>query len=102
MSTQKTIEQDRQAGRLEQMCPDCGRWEAAGFVCSWCGRPMVEVVYGNQDLIERQARMPKTAPTNPPSEYDSPSTWPEGWGPFPRPAGACQTPLKDPLSKRVA
>jgi hypothetical protein len=25
---------------LEQACFDCGRWEAAGFYCSWCFLPM--------------------------------------------------------------
>ena len=27
-------------GKLEQACPDCGRWEAAGSYCSGCDRPM--------------------------------------------------------------
>jgi len=27
-------------GRLEQACPECGRWEAAGAYCSACYRPM--------------------------------------------------------------
>ncbi len=31
---------DLQAGRLEQACPDCGTWEAAGSHCSKCRRPM--------------------------------------------------------------
>lgn len=26
--------------KLEQSCPDCGRWEAAGSYCSGCYRPM--------------------------------------------------------------
>ena len=29
-----------QKGKLEQACPDCGVWEAAGFYCSGCERPM--------------------------------------------------------------
>ena len=28
-----------QAGRLEQVCPDCGRREAAGHYCTGCARP---------------------------------------------------------------
>ena len=27
-------------GKLEQACPDCGRWEAAGSYCSGCDRRM--------------------------------------------------------------
>ena len=29
-----------QDGKLEQACPDCGRWEAAGSYCSGCDRRM--------------------------------------------------------------
>jgi len=31
---------DLQRAKLEQACPDCGRWEAAGSYCSGCLRPM--------------------------------------------------------------
>lgn len=27
-------------GKLEQACPDCGTWEAAGSYCTGCDRPM--------------------------------------------------------------
>ncbi len=30
------------AGRLEQVCPVCGRAEAAGYYCTGCLRPMTE------------------------------------------------------------
>uniref|UniRef100_A0A6M3ITY7 Uncharacterized protein n=1 Tax=viral metagenome TaxID=1070528 RepID=A0A6M3ITY7_9ZZZZ len=32
--------EDLRRGRLEQACPECGRWEAAGAYCSACYRPM--------------------------------------------------------------
>jgi hypothetical protein len=35
-----TTAEDLQRGRLEQACPDCGRWEAAGSYCSGCDRAM--------------------------------------------------------------
>lgn len=47
---------DLQAGKLEQACSACGRWEAAGFNCSGCGRPMSQVEwYRNGDMARRNA-----------------------------------------------
>jgi len=44
-------------GHLEQTCPDCHRWEAAGRYCSGCFRRMTEAdYYPNQDHVERAAR----------------------------------------------
>jgi hypothetical protein len=91
-----------QAGKLEQMCPDCGRWSAATHYCSWCFRSMGPADwYRNGDKAQRAARMPKAAPANPPSEYrHSLSQWPPKWGPYPgevrpqRVARDAQTPLK--------
>ncbi|HEX5467077.1 MAG TPA: hypothetical protein VFW92_10440 [Candidatus Limnocylindrales bacterium] len=77
------------AGPLEQTCPDCGRWEAAGSYCSWCGRPMDEADHyrnakGDGDERERSRHRPTTAPANPPPEYrDTKRAWPEAWGPWP-------------------
>lgn len=70
----------------EQMCPNCGRWEAAHRYCSWCFRPMTEADwYRNGDATERQSRMPKEAPADPPLEYiHSANHWPKTWGPYPR------------------
>jgi hypothetical protein len=43
-----------QDGKLEQACPDCGRWEAAGSYCSGCDRPMgPDDWYRNGDLTRR-------------------------------------------------
>jgi hypothetical protein len=74
-----------QAGKLEQTCPSCGRWSAATHYCSWCFRPMGPADwYGNGDKEQRAARMPKSAPENPPSEYrHSVASWPEHWGSYP-------------------
>jgi hypothetical protein len=74
-----------QAGKLEQMCPDCGRWSAATHYCSWCFRPMgPDDWYRNGDQAQRAARMPMTVPANPPSEYrHSLASWPESWGAYP-------------------
>ena len=74
------------AGKLEQTCPVCGRWEAAHWYCSWCLRPMCSGDwYRNCDLAERRRRRPTSAPINPPSEYlTSASNWPSVWGPLPR------------------
>ncbi len=87
-----------QAGKLEQCCPSCGRWEAAGWACSWCSRPMSEADwYRNGDEAERAARMPASAPANPPSEYrrafrpEYGDGWPPQWGP---------NPFEKPLSPR--
>ena len=71
-------------GRLEQMCHSCGRWEAAGFCCSWCQRPMGPADwYPNGDLAERRTRLPATPPARPPCEYADASHWPAPWGPYP-------------------
>jgi hypothetical protein len=46
-----------QAGRLEQTCPACGRWEAAGAYCTGCGRPTGPADwYANGDQAERERR----------------------------------------------
>jgi len=57
------------AGKLEQSCPDCGRWSAASRCCSWCFRPMgPNDWYADRDLTERRARRPSRPPANPPCE----------------------------------
>jgi hypothetical protein len=75
-----------EAGKLEQTCRACGRWEAAGFYCTWCAATIDHADwYWNGAADERAARMPKTAPENPPSEYlNSLRDWPAAWGPYPR------------------
>ena len=41
-------------GKLEQACPDCGRWEAAGSYCSGCDRRMgPDDWYSNGDAKRR-------------------------------------------------
>jgi hypothetical protein len=85
------------AGKLEQMCPACGRWSAATWTCSWCFRAMEPTDwYLNGGREERAGRMPKAAPANPPSELLDLRTWPARWGPIPRqrPAGQARTPAK--------
>lgn len=73
-----------QGGRLEQTCPECGRWEAAHAFCSWCERPMgVAQWYRNGLPEEREARRPDSAPANPPEEYRRAASWPAKWGPCP-------------------
>jgi hypothetical protein len=53
--TQKLLE----AGKLEQTCPACGRWEAASFYCSLCARPMSPADWYRNGLVaEREARRP--------------------------------------------
>lgn len=45
------------AGKLEQTCPTCGRWEAAGRYCTGCGRQTGPADwYPNADLGERTRR----------------------------------------------
>jgi hypothetical protein len=90
-----------QAGKLEMTCPACGRWSAADWACSWCFRVMTPAAewYRNGKQEQRAARMPTTAPANPPSEYrDAAAKWPKTWGPYPgqtRPkaVGALLTPV---------
>lgn len=83
--TADPIALDLQRGRLSQTCPDCRRDEAAHAYCSWCFRPMGGTDwYRNGNAAERLARMPATAPVNPPNEYrHSAGHWPSNWGPFP-------------------
>ena len=90
------------AGRLEQTCPACGRWEAAGATCSWCSRRMTATDwYENKDgTNERARRMPTTAPADPPTEYrrtyrpEYGDGWPPTWGTNPyKPARTRGTPL---------
>jgi len=88
-------------GRLEQMCETCGRWEAAGYGCSYCGREMGPTDwYHNNDLAERRSRLPLVAPVDPPPEYrraigaEGEGGWPAQWGPSPyvkKPRGAYAT-----------
>jgi hypothetical protein len=78
------------AGKLEQTCRDCGRREAAGHSCSWCARQMGPGDwYRNEDGAERAARMPTSAPADPPVEFrrtyrpEYGDGWPPAWGPNP-------------------
>lgn len=49
-------------GKLEQSCPDCGRWEAAGLYCTGCRRPMGPLDwYTNGDLTRRSVAREKAA-----------------------------------------
>ena len=84
-----------QDGRLEQTCPRCGRWEAAGWYCSWCFAPMEPARdwYGaegrgdtptersadsaRRKAEQRAARLPQVAPDPAPPEYrESAASWP--------------------------
>jgi hypothetical protein len=63
---------DLAAGRLEQACPDCGRWEAAGAYCSGCRRPMGPADWypngtkdGRSVAQERAAEIEATRPKRP-------------------------------------
>jgi hypothetical protein len=93
------------AGKLEQTCSICGRWEAATWSCSWCLASSGPAQwYRNGDLKQRHERMPTTAPADPPIEYvGSERDWPATWGPYPRqkPARDPGTPLKR-VSRRKA
>ncbi len=52
--TAEEIALAHQRGRLEQSCPACGRWEAAGGYCTACGRPMTAADwYQNGDQARR-------------------------------------------------
>lgn len=56
-------------GKLEQACPTCGRWEAAGSYCSKCSRPMGPVDWyrnGDQDRRQSDARVAAEKATTPP------------------------------------
>jgi hypothetical protein len=91
-----------EAGKLEQTCPACGRWEAAHWYCSWCSRPTGPADwYRNGDREERASRMPKAAPADPPSELLDLRTWPARWGPIPRqkPARQARTPVKRAIAE---
>jgi hypothetical protein len=44
-----------QDGKLEQACPDCGRWEAAGGYCSGCDRRMGPDDWYPNGLLSRRA-----------------------------------------------
>lgn len=101
------VQAQLQAGKLEQTCGECGRWSAATHYCSWCFLPMGPADwYRNNDKAQRTARMPKTAPANPPSEYrHSLASWPESWGAYPgeiRGPRAVQTPVKANRAERGA
>lgn len=76
-----------QDGKLEQACPDCGRWEAAGSYCSGCDRRMgPDDWYRNGDEKRRavaQDRAGEIAATRvkrprgrPRAELDSLGLWP--------------------------
>ncbi len=85
-----------QDGKLEKMCRACGRWEAASPRCSWCYAPVpASDWYRNGDAAERAARLPVTAPANPPTEYRSSADWPATWGPNPhhKPASPARAPI---------
>jgi len=50
------IDRELRDGRLEQCCPTCGRWEAAGPYCTWCSRPSDPMTwYRNADVVRRAA-----------------------------------------------
>jgi predicted Fe-S protein YdhL (DUF1289 family) len=50
------------AGHLEQACPDCGRWEAAGSYCAGCDRPMGPADWYSNGDLERRAVARQKAP----------------------------------------
>ena len=71
---------------VDQTCPGCGRSEAAGDTCSWCGRriqPEDQYSPGNFPAHYQEARIPKEVPDDPPPEFRTPLDWPTGWGPCP-------------------
>lgn len=73
-----------QAGKFEQSCPTCGRWEAAGYACSFCGRPVDPAEWYRNDDIERRYRdLPARPPKDVPPEYLAAEKWPPQWGPYP-------------------
>ena len=94
-----------QEGKLSQTCPACGRAEAAGGHCSWCGRPMGPAdYYPNGDQEADQARMPAVRPADPPSELRWVGSWPAQWGPYPYPrkdAGTSQARATTPSTPGV-
>jgi hypothetical protein len=99
-----SVRTDLQAGRLQQCCPGCGRWEAAHWYCSFCFRVMgpADWFRGSKTATEdRAARMPKSRPANPAPEYLDRRDWPTAWGPFPekapRPPHSLVGPEKDPI-----
>ena len=92
-------EKQQELRRLEQTCPACGRWEAAGSFCSWCGRPTGPADwYANNDVEARRAHRPPERPADPASEYlGSERDWPPEWGAYPR-----QKPPRDPGTRGMA
>jgi hypothetical protein len=99
-----SVRTDLEAGRLQQCCPSCGRWEAAHWYCSFCFRAMgpADWFRGSKTATEdRAARMPKSRPANPAPEYLDRRDWPTAWGPFPekapRPLHSLVGPEKDPI-----
>lgn len=52
-----------QDGKLEQACPDCGRWEAAGGYCSGCDRRMGSDDWYRNGLLSRRAVARQNAPS---------------------------------------
>ena len=93
-------------GKFEQTCRACGRCEAAGGYCSWCGRRMgPDDWYPNsKGNTEHAARVPATAPTNPPTECrrtyrpEYGDGWPPRWGPNPYEAAR---PRRTPVNARL-
>ena len=97
-----------QAGKLEQTCAICGRHEAAGARCTWCGRPTGAATWylGSQAATEHPARLPATPPADPPgvpTEYRRTADtgkggWPPAWGasPFGKPRKPARKAEKPP------
>ena len=72
--------------QLEQTCPACGRSEVADTTCTWCGqkmRPEDQYAPGKFPASYQAARLPLTAPADPPPEFRKARDWPAIWGPFP-------------------
>ncbi len=56
------ISERLRAGKLEQACPDCGVWEAAGAYCTGCYRPMgPDDWYSNGDETRRRVAHQRAA-----------------------------------------
>jgi len=52
-----TMQELLQAGRLSQVCPDCGLQEAAGAYCTRCLRPMSEQDWQSSATEAQQAAL---------------------------------------------